>query len=55
MYSASVVLRVTSVWSLQHQRTGQEAKVMTYTVLDFTEVGSEEVEAVQLPAKSAST
>ena len=28
IYSASVVLKATSVWSLEHQRTGQAAKVI---------------------------
>ncbi len=40
IYSTSVVLRAVSVWSFDDQRTGQEAKVIMYPVLDLTDVGS---------------
>jgi hypothetical protein len=54
MYLASVVERAISDWSLEDQRIGQEAKVMTWPVLDLTEVGSWEVEGGQIRKKSAS-
>jgi len=55
IYSASVVLNAISVWSLEDQRTGQLAKVITYPVLDLTEMGSSARSEDQIPAKSAST
>ena len=36
MYSASVVLKEISVWSLLHKSTGQPAYIMTYTLRDIT-------------------
>jgi hypothetical protein len=55
IYSASVVERAISDWSLEDQRMGQLAYVMTYPERDQTLVGSEDVSRVQVPAKSAST
>ena len=55
IYSASIVLKVISVCSLDAHNAGQMAKRMTRPVLDLTEVGSWEVSRVQLPVKSAST
>ena len=43
MYSASVVLRVISVWSLDNQVIGLPPYLMTHPVLDLTELGSSQV------------
>ncbi len=48
-----IPLRAISVWSLEDRRTGQEAKVMTKR--DLMEMGLEERDGDQSPAKSAST
>jgi len=50
IYSASVVLNAILVWSLEDQRTGQLAKVITYPVLDLTEMGSSARSEDQSPA-----
>ncbi len=54
MYSASVVLRAISVCSLEDHRMGQFAKVITYPVRDFTEMGSWASSDDHKPVKSAS-
>ena len=55
IYSASVVLKATSVCSLDAHKKGRLVNRMTYPFLDFTDDGSDEVKGVQFPAKSAST
>ena len=56
MYSASVVLRDTSVCSLDCHTMGHPAYLITYPVLDFAVPGSSwTVSGSQLPQKSAST
>ena len=55
IYSASTVLSAISVCSLLVHSTGQFAYSITNPVLDLHIVGSFDISAVYVPAKSAST